>query len=168
MNPNPHHPMTSAQHADSIEETLRVIANLPAPAGLEGRVHEALRAAPRSNRVLYWPAKLRTRIIDEHHWMRAAAAAAIVFVVMGGGWGVYTRVERNQPTKVLMMPARVPGSGGFAGAGAIRVPGTLPGPSLKSSARRTAAPKKKKPSGAKPASMDHAGHKAAPQPAVAR
>jgi hypothetical protein len=58
--------------------------------------------------------------------MRSAAAAAIVFVVAGGGWGVYTRVEQNQPARVIVMPARMPG--GFGGAGAIRVPQTLPGP----------------------------------------
>jgi hypothetical protein len=61
--------------------------------------------------------------------MRTAAAAAIVFVVAGGGWGVYMRVEQqNQPPKVIVMPARIPGAGGFSGAGAMRTPLTLPGP----------------------------------------
>jgi hypothetical protein len=60
--------------------------------------------------------------------MRTAAAAAIVFVVAGGGWGVYTRVEHNQPAKVIVMPARMPAPGGFSGAGAMRTPLTLPGP----------------------------------------
>jgi hypothetical protein len=60
--------------------------------------------------------------------MRSAAAAAIVFVVAGGGWGVYTRVEQNQPAKVIVMPVRMPAQGGFGGAGAIRTPQTLPGP----------------------------------------
>jgi hypothetical protein len=60
--------------------------------------------------------------------MRSAAAAAIVFVVAGGGWGVYTHVEQNQPAKVIVMPARMPAIGGFGGAGAIRTPQTLPGP----------------------------------------
>jgi hypothetical protein len=60
--------------------------------------------------------------------MRSAAAAAIVFVIAGGGWGVYMRVEQNQPAKVIVMPARMPVAGGFGGAGAIRTPQTLPGP----------------------------------------
>jgi hypothetical protein len=60
--------------------------------------------------------------------MRSAAAAAIVFVIAGGGWGVYTRVEQNQPANVIVMPARMPAPGGFGGAGAIRTPQTLPGP----------------------------------------
>ncbi len=65
--------------------------------------------------------------------MRGAAAAAIVFVVAGGGWGVYTRVEstriaQNQPVKVIVMPARMPSAGGLQGAGAMRPPVTLPGP----------------------------------------
>ena len=62
--------------------------------------------------------------------MRAAAAAAIVFVVVGGGWGVYSRVERVQSGKVVVMPMRAPASGGFEGAGAIRTPATLPGPTI--------------------------------------
>ncbi len=52
MSSNPQNPM----NADSGEDTLRLIASLPAPAGLEDRVHKALRAAPRSGRVLAWPA----------------------------------------------------------------------------------------------------------------
>jgi hypothetical protein len=59
--------------------------------------------------------------------MRTAAAAAIVFVVAGGGWGVYTRVEQNQPAKVIVMPPRVVTPGGFSSSGAMRTPETLPG-----------------------------------------
>jgi hypothetical protein len=73
--------------------------------------------------------------------MRTAAAAAIVFVIAGGGWGVYTRVEQNQPAKVIVMAPRVVTPGGFSGAGAMRTPDTLPGPRLV----RPAAPKPAEP-----------------------
>jgi len=111
------------------EETLRVIAHLPAPEGIADRIQAGLRARqlspPRSGRILDWPAALR----PGSEWMRSAAAAAIVFVVLGGGWGVYTRVHQNQPARVIMMP-RVVAPGGFSGAGAMRTPNTLNGPVL--------------------------------------
>ncbi len=155
MNSNPHDPMTSETTSDfaaasvssPAEETLRLIANLPAPDGLEGRVHAAVRVAQRRGRVLAWPRALRA----ESGWMRGAAAAAIVFVVAGGGWGVYTRVEstqiaQNQPAKVIVMPARMPSTGGLSGAGAMRPPLTLPGPTapepVKISPARSKAGKK--------------------------
>jgi hypothetical protein len=141
MNSNPQDPMASETTSDSVsasvfspaEETLRLIAKLPAPDGLEERVHArvnaAARIAQRRGRVLAWPRALRA----ESGWMRGAAAAAIVFVVAGGGWGVYTRVEstqieQNQPARVIVMPTRMPNAGGFSGAGAMRTPVTLPGP----------------------------------------
>jgi hypothetical protein len=142
MNSNPHNPNVSDSDphtaSRSGDETLRLIASLPAPAGLENRVHAALRAAEnrgpqlqvaapgaaRQARILAWPRRLN----QQKGWMRTAAAAAIVFVVVGGGWGVYTRVEHNQPAKVIVMPARMPVVGGFSSAGAMRTPQTLPGP----------------------------------------
>jgi hypothetical protein len=130
MNSNPHKPMSSAPNSDFGEETLRLIAGLPAPQGLEERVHEALGAAPCRGHVLAWPATFRAKTVLESNWMRTAAAATIVFVVVGGGWGVYSRVEQGQSGKVVVMPARVPASGGFAGAGAMRTPETLPGPKI--------------------------------------
>jgi len=131
MNSNPHNPQLSHSISDSTphrdsssgEETLRIIANLPAPAGLEDRVRGALRAAPHKARVLSWPRSLN----PQSGWMRTAAAAAIVFVVVGGGWGVYTRVQHGQPAKVIVMPSRTP-AGGFSSAGAMRTPDTIPGP----------------------------------------
>ncbi len=127
MNSNPHDPTASGSASSPAEETLRLIASLPAPKGLEERVQTVLDSAPRRGRVLTWPGTLR----PQSGWMRSAAAAAIVFVVAGGGWGVYTKVEQvrfdqNGPAKVIVMPARMPG--GFGGAGAIRTPQTLPGP----------------------------------------
>jgi hypothetical protein len=106
------------------ETTLRLIAQLPAPRGLEDRVKAELRAAPRRARVLSWPAALRS----DSPWMRSAAAAAIVFVVAGGGWGVYSRVQQPQPARVIVMPPRVAAPGGFSSAAAIRTPNTLNGP----------------------------------------
>ncbi|MGD0787270.1 MAG: hypothetical protein ABR898_04745 [Terracidiphilus sp.] len=106
------------------EATLRLIARLPAPEGLEERVRASLRAAPRRGRILAWPAAFR----PESGWMRAAAAAAIVFVVAGGGWGVYSRVEQRQPARTVVLTPRVPAPGGFASAGAVRTPQTLNGP----------------------------------------
>ncbi len=135
MNSNPHNPLNS--ESSSAEETLRLVASLPAPAGLEDRVHAALRAAPRRGRVLAWPSRLH----PQSSWMRTAAAAAIVFVIAGGGWGVYTHVQRVQPARVIAMPARMPAAGGFSSAGAMRTPETLPGPM---------APKPVKPKPAQP------------------
>lgn len=111
------------------DRTLRLMAGLPAPEGLEDRIHAKLRNAPRSGfragRILQWPAGLRST----GQWirssaMRGAAAAAIVFVVAGGGWGIYTRV---QPNKVIVMPARM-GSQGFSGAKAMRTPDPFAAP----------------------------------------
>jgi hypothetical protein len=109
--------------ADSAEATLRLISRLPAPTGLEDRVMAGLKAAPRTARVLHWPA----RLYPTGSWMRGAAAAAIVFVVAGGGWGIYTRVQPSQTTKVIVMP-RAGAGGGFSNAGAMRTPQTVNGP----------------------------------------
>jgi hypothetical protein len=134
MNSNPHNPTTSEPPSALVnspaEETLRLIASSQAPDGLEDRVKAAVSAETSRDRVhgrgrvLAWPRAIR----PESSWMRTAAAAAIVFVIAGGGWGVYTRVERSQTPKVIVMPARIPAAGGFSGAGAIRTPLTLPGP----------------------------------------
>lgn len=141
MNSNPHHPTALELVPSPAEETLQLVASLPAPDGLEDRVNIALSAVPRRGRVLAWPRNLR----PESGWMRTAAAAAIVFVVAGGGWGVYTRVEQNQPAKVIVMPMRIPIAGGFAGANAVRVPQTLPGAKAPEPARAiTTQPQAKK------------------------
>lgn len=153
MNSNPHNPKipSSVPHdpAGEGDETLRLISGLPAPAGLEDRVHTALHVrAHRRARILTWPRHLN----PQNGWMRTAAAAAIVFVVVGGGWGVYTRVGHNQPARIIPMPMRMPAAGGFSSAGAMRTPQTLPGPvvihpatSTSTATSTTAQPKKKKP-----------------------
>lgn len=130
MNSNPHNP----ENGECGEETLRLIASLPVPEGLEERVHRSLRTAPRDARVLTWPTGVRSRISLRSNSIRTAAAAAIVFVVVGGGWGVYSRVQTGQSGKVVVMPAPLTNGGGFSGAGAIRTPETLPGPKVREQA----------------------------------
>jgi hypothetical protein len=125
----------------SVDETLRLIASLPAPQGLEERVLAGLRAAPRRARVLRWPALSR----PSSGWMRAAAAAAIVAVVAGGGWGIHSLVQPIQPSvRSAVLPPRPAAAAGFSSAGAMRTPQTLHGPVL---VQQVTAP----PSQAKPA-----------------
>jgi len=134
----------SAPEDSAGDETLRLISSLPAPHGLEDRVHRALRArSDRRGRVLSWP----RRLSPQNGWMRTAAAAAIVFVVVGGGWGVYTRVGHYQPSNVIPMPLHMPAAGHFSSAGAMRTPQTLPGPVVVHplTARAAQAKRSKKP-----------------------
>jgi hypothetical protein len=105
------------------EITLRLIARLPAPQGLEDRVHAGLLAAPRGGRVLAWPASKTWA----GGWMRSAAAAAIVCVIAGGGWGIYSHVQPGQTVPGIAGP-RVGAPGGFSQGGAVRRPQTLVGP----------------------------------------
>lgn len=122
--------------ADDAEATLRLIASLPAPVGLEDRIFTGVVSAPRKGRVLAWrPDALDAHRTSSGNWMRSAAAAAIVFVVAGGGWGIYSRVEQRQPARVILMPPRLGRQGGFSSAGAIRAPRTIPGPVVKQTAR---------------------------------
>jgi hypothetical protein len=109
-----------------VDETLRLISMLPAPAGLEDRIHATLRSphARRPGRVLAWPPSAQR---DGGAWMRTAAAAAIAFVIAGGGWGVYLHVQSLRPAEAVAAPAH-PADGGFSAAGAIRTPQTLNGP----------------------------------------
>jgi hypothetical protein len=118
------------------EETLRLIAQLPAPEGLAERVQAGLRTAsltasnPARARILHWPTALQLdHAWMRSAWMRGAAAAAIVFVVAGGGWGIYSRVAPVQQTRGIALP-HVAAPGGFAGAGAMRTPQTLNGPTV--------------------------------------
>jgi hypothetical protein len=110
------------------EETLRLIAGLPAPQLLEERVKARLSSAARTARILRWPVPLlRGRVWMNTTVARSAAAAAIVVVVAGGSWGVYSRVQPALPTNVILMPLRTAPSNGFSSAGAIRTPQTLSG-----------------------------------------
>jgi hypothetical protein len=123
---NPFASNSGSGEAPGFEETLRLIANLPAPQGLEERVQAGLLAQPRKGRILAWPAALK----PDSNWMRSAAAAAIVFVVAGGGWGVYSHVRPPQSAGAMAMPAHAAEPGGFASAGAMRTPQALKGPVL--------------------------------------
>ena len=113
------------------EDALRLIASLPAPEGLADRVKEGLRHASPTARVLHWNRPIR----PSGNWMqsrmaRGAAAAAIVCVVAGGGWQIYSRVQRAPAAKVLAMPPLVTQGGGLSPSNAKRIPDTLIGPVL--------------------------------------
>lgn len=125
----------SAGYSGSVEfeSTLRLLANLPAPAGVEDRVQAGLLSASRTaaskSRILAWPVAPRPEV----GWMqssllRSAAAAAIVAVVIGGGWGISSRLQPAQPASAIATPPRVSAQGGFSSAGAKRTPQTLNGP----------------------------------------
>ena len=142
----------------SVDETLRLIAKLPAPAGLEERIQAgvrtaALQEAPRKARILAWPGGLA----GESHWihsagMRVAAAAAIVALVLCGGWGILTHVQTAQPPTAAVQPPHPAATGGFSSAGAMRTPQTLNGPVVKQPV--TALPQSAKPAAkAAPAAM---------------
>ena len=102
------------------ETTLRLVAQLPAPQGLEGRIKTALNAAPQSGRILAWPAH-RTGWLHST-FVRNAVAAAIVLAVAGGGWSVYLHVRPAEPVRAIAMPQRVAAPGQFSSACAMRTP----------------------------------------------
>ena len=129
-----------AETPSPAEVTLRLIASLPAPEGLEDRVHAGLRSAPRSARVLAWPARFPV----SGEWVRAAAAAAIVCVVAGGGYGIYSRVSPGQPAQGFAGP-RIVAPGGFSEGGAVRRPQTLQGPVVVTHPAAITTPKPKVP-----------------------
>jgi hypothetical protein len=110
------------------EETLRVIARLPAPDGLADRVQAGLRAAPRSSRVLRWPVWFAGDGFRYGTALRGAAAAAIVCVVAGGGWRIYSHVQTAPSAQALPVPARM--GNGFSSAGAMRTPDSPSAPVL--------------------------------------
>jgi len=112
------------------EQTLRLIASLPAPGGIEERVHEILHKGAQTANVLpFQNAMTPNRPWMQGAWARGAAAAAIVCVVAGGGWSVYSRVQPVQTQKVVVLP-RIARPGEFSNAGAMRTPHTLVGPSI--------------------------------------
>lgn len=113
--------------AATAEETLRMIANLPAPAGLEDRVKARLSSAPKRATVIAWP------FASANGWMRSggirgAAAAAIVLAIAGGGWGVYSHIQVAPVPSALVDPQLPNGAGRFSTAGAMHVPQTVQGP----------------------------------------
>lgn len=141
-----------------LDETLRLLAQAPAPPGLEERVHAALqRVAPRQSRVLAWPGALEpSSFVASSGWLRAAAAAAIVCVVAGGGWGVYLHVQ-HPVSRMLVIPEVRPATApaGFSSAGAMRTPPTVKGPLVVQPAP-AARKKARKKAAAKPAAQQPA------------
>ncbi|UWZ84180.1 hypothetical protein [Occallatibacter riparius] len=124
--------------APNADETLRLIATLPAPDGLADRVQARLAAAPRR------PFLLSSFGFSRNGWMfspvlRGCAAAAIVVLVAGGGFTIYSRVQPAPTAKVMEMPTRIGPNGGFSNAGAMRTPDTLNGPVLKEPALKNPA-----------------------------
>ena len=113
------------------ERSLRLIASLPAPDGIEERVKAGLRAAPTQPGVIGWPVWSPTRAgWAQASYMRAAAAAAIVFVVAGGGWGVYRHFGLAPAPTADAVQQRIEGGSGLSAAGARRTPKTVEGPKI--------------------------------------
>ncbi|HEX8712586.1 MAG TPA: hypothetical protein VF730_11990 [Terracidiphilus sp.] len=106
-----------------MDATLRLMATLPVPAGLEDRVFSSVLAAPRSSHILEWPRPLYAR-----DWVRSVAAAVMVLAIGGGGWGIYSRVQQNQRPSAITTQRTVPEAGRFSSAEMIRRPQTLNGP----------------------------------------
>ena len=134
---------TGIRASGGVEETLRLIASLSAPEGLEDRIQAGLRTAPKPTtaRILAWPTALRM----ENAWLRTAAAAAIVAIVVGGGWIVSSRVQPAQPAQAITIPQHAGSQGGFSSAGAMRTPQTLNGPVVAQPAKSDAKPAAKTP-----------------------
>lgn len=155
MNPYPQNNFASKTGSGSksgsgeAETTLRLIAGLPAPEGLEERVkaalHQTVHNAAQSKSLLHWPLTSRLGVSRfdtprfgspwlgssrigwlQSTWVRTAAAAAIVFVVAGGGWEIYSHVQPAEQPKAIALPP-VSAHGGFSSANAIRTPRTLDG-----------------------------------------
>lgn len=111
------------------EQTLRLIATLPAPPAIEDRIKASLQSAPYRATVIEWPQWSSNGARWMHSaGMRAAAAAAIVLVVAGGGWGIYSRIHLPQAPSAVAAPHTINGGGSFNAAGARRVPQTLQKP----------------------------------------
>jgi hypothetical protein len=114
----------------SAEETLRLIASLPAPDGLVERVQTRLQTVRRTGRILNWPQGLVSSGRRYGNAMRGAAAAAIVCVVVGGGWRIYSRVQPAPSARVIVMPVPAASSRGFSIGGSVHTPDPHIGPVL--------------------------------------
>ena len=150
MSLSTHNDLDRSAGAIAAEETLRLIASLPAPEGIEERVKAGVHAADRQASIVSWPVSSSSRARwTQVSGMRAAAAAAIVFVVAGGGWGVYSHIRVAPVPTAVAAPQAIVGSAGMSAAGAKRVPKTLDGPVVTPSAdtkERTAEGKASLPS----------------------
>ena len=115
---------------DDAEQSLRLIASLPAPVGIEDRVKSGLRGTPIQTGVIGWPLSSPNRAgWAQVSYLRAAAAAAIVLMVAGGGWGVYAHFGQASSPAADVVPQRIDG-GSFSSAEARRTPKTVQGPTV--------------------------------------
>jgi hypothetical protein len=131
MNSLTHNDLERNRGIVDAEQSLRLIASLPAPVGIEDRVKSGLRGAPLQSGVIAWPLSSPNRAgWGQFSYLRAAAAAAIVFVVAGGGWGVYARFGPAPTPSADALPQRIDGGGGLSPAGAKRTPKTVEGPKI--------------------------------------
>lgn len=113
---------------ETTRETLRLLASVPAPRGLEARLLARIGEQTQPKRVLAWP--LRTALA-ESAGMRAAAAAVLVAVLAGGGWGIVALTRPAQQAGAARSTVRSGmGGSGFSSAGAMRTPETLKGPAV--------------------------------------
>lgn len=110
------------------EKTLRLIASLPAPEGIEERVKAGLRSAPREAQLISPQAAGYRKGWQHNSAMRAAAAAAIVIAIGGGGWEVYSHIRVAPEPAAVATPQPVERRSGLSAAGTKRVPQTLEGP----------------------------------------
>jgi hypothetical protein len=137
--------MIGGSGSSPAEETLRLIARLPVPDGLEERIHIGLKAqsaaASSRGRLLRWLLSLRPDMgWAQSAFVRSAAAAAIVAAVVGGGWGVYSHIHVAEPARAVTTAPSISAPRGFSSAGAMRTPQTLNGPVVAPTAASTAKP----------------------------
>jgi hypothetical protein len=97
------------------EETLQMLAKLPAPEGLSGRVHSRLAGERLEVRRNWWQLSVPQ--------MRFAAAAVLLVALAGEGWNLY----RGHVAEVrsVVAPPHVTPRGGFDNAHGAAVPKTL-------------------------------------------
>jgi hypothetical protein len=115
----------------NFEQTLRQLAQAPAPAGLQERVQARLAAAARPQK-RDWRAFFAELFEPQSNWRKGLEAAAIVLLVFGVGWGIALSIQQPAPSaQAAPPPVGVTVGGGFSSAGAIRTPQTLQGPAVK-------------------------------------
>ena len=133
-----------------VDQTLRLVAALPAPEGLAGRVKAHLAKAepvqePVQSRLLAWPA-------PTPHWKRIAIAAGLLAAVAAGGIGAWQWSTPTPVARTVSSPVRPAQPQNFSTAGAMRTPVTLNGPAVlpagkKSPGQATQAVKAQEPTG---------------------
>ncbi len=111
------------------EHSLRLIASLPAPVGIEERVKCGLQDASSQTAVIAWPFIPR-RGWAQVSYLRAAAAAAIVLMVAGGGWGSPCAFRAGAFAAGNAVPQRIERRRSFRG-GSKRTPKTVDGSGLR-------------------------------------